>query len=233
MSKRSFILCGALVVVAVVSVFCYLTLWRNRAPCIAFLDSTRYDFGVVDEAASVKHEFRFENQGGSNLEIQEVKTGCGCTSAEVAQKLLRPGDNGKVVVTYTGRPTPRRETIPVWIVSNDPDHQVARLIMTGNVRTKVYWSPESVSFHCKQGTPNQFREVQFRTHMRGEFRIRAIVISTDKIAASWQENEKGIKCRISLSPSCPRGNSAEGVTLEFFINNDVREVHIPVYLLIQ
>jgi len=209
-----------------------LLLYVKKSPRIAFPEGTRYDFGIIDEEGLIKHEFLLENQGGSNLEIEDVKTGCGCTSTVLTKKVLAPGEDAKVIASYKGRPVNQREKIPIWIISNDPDKPIVQVILTGIVRTKVFWFPKSVSFNCEQGASNQFREVQCFTNMLGKFEVNKVLTSSDNIAASLDNNEKGIRCKIALNPSCPKGNSTEKVTLEFLIKNNVRKVDIPVFLMI-
>ena len=232
MTKQKIILYSILLLFCIPLFISFLLLYIKKPPSIAFPEGTRYDFGTVDEEGLIKHEFLLENQGGSNLEIEDVKTGCGCTSAILTKKLLAPGADAKVIVSYKGRSLNQREKIPIWIISNDPDKPIVQMILTGIVRTKVFWFPKSLSFNCEQGTSNQFREVQCLTKMLGKFEVNKVVTSSDNISVSVDKNEKGIRCKIALNPSCLKGNSTEKVTLEFLINNNVRKVDIPVYLMI-
>src|SRR5436190_10300323 len=52
----------------------------NSGPRITFAEP-RYDFGKVDSATMVKHEYIFTNTGNQTLEVTNVQPGCGCTTA--------------------------------------------------------------------------------------------------------------------------------------------------------
>ncbi len=45
--------------------------------------------------------FEFENKGDQTVEIQQVKTSCGCTTAELNQKVYQPGDSGEITGTFS------------------------------------------------------------------------------------------------------------------------------------
>ena len=61
------------------------------------------DMGDIKEDAVVTKEFEFTNTGGSDLVILSAKGSCGCTSPQYPLTPIRPGEKGKVSVTYTAR----------------------------------------------------------------------------------------------------------------------------------
>ncbi|MFM2269599.1 MAG: hypothetical protein RL757_3040 [Bacteroidota bacterium] len=61
------------------------------------------DMGDIKEDAVVTKEFEFTNTGGTDLVILSAKGSCGCTSPQYPLTPIRPGDKGKISVTYTAR----------------------------------------------------------------------------------------------------------------------------------
>ncbi|MFC1855383.1 DUF1573 domain-containing protein [Thermodesulfobacteriota bacterium] len=65
-----------------------------------YIKDAEHDFGEVEQHKSMKHIFILENKGDEDLEIKEVKPGCGCTAALLSSKIIKPGEKGEVEVTF-------------------------------------------------------------------------------------------------------------------------------------
>lgn len=72
---------------------------QRGAPKIQF-DSTTFNFGRVKSGEIVKHSFVFTNSGTATLEIMDVKTGCGCTTAGAWDKKVEPGKTGIIPLQF-------------------------------------------------------------------------------------------------------------------------------------
>jgi hypothetical protein len=103
-----------------------------QQPEIAF-DQEKWDFGRIKEGKVVTHIFIFSNKGGSSLEIQRVRTSCGCTAALVSQKILAPGENGELKVTFNTRGYAGNVSKYVYIHSNDPRHPQIQLSLNASI----------------------------------------------------------------------------------------------------
>lgn len=64
------------------------------------LSTTAFDFGTVPNTKAVSHVFEVRNTGRRPVEITEISTSCGCTTAEMAESSLSPGESTALVVTY-------------------------------------------------------------------------------------------------------------------------------------
>ncbi len=49
---------------------------------VAWLNDTNHDFGEIEKARPVQHDFTFINTGTDSLYIDNVRTSCGCTDTE-------------------------------------------------------------------------------------------------------------------------------------------------------
>lgn len=97
------------------------------------LDKNQYDFGNVEEGKLVEVKIGLKNTGKGVLEIQDVKTSCGCTAALVSSKKLNPGQNGNIRIELD---TANREGIftrTVTIYSNDPNGPNQVITLTANI----------------------------------------------------------------------------------------------------
>ena len=104
----------------------------QNAPVIDFNERV-YDFGEVKEGKKVEYTFKIMNKGKSDLQIRSVKASCGCTAANPATNLIKPGADTdlKVVFDSTGKLGLQNKTITV--ISNDPNNATTILRISGNV----------------------------------------------------------------------------------------------------
>ncbi len=61
---------------------------------------SRYDFGAVDEGATVARRFTFRNAGGRPLMISHASSSCGCTVPSWPRTPIAPGDTASIGVVF-------------------------------------------------------------------------------------------------------------------------------------
>jgi len=105
------------------------------APKLKF-EKTVIEFGSVKEGEPVSAEFSFTNTGQSDLNIREVKTNCNCTKTSVESNNVKPGEMGKLFVTFNsdGRKGVQHQQITVF--SNDPKGSMQMVALRGTVADK-------------------------------------------------------------------------------------------------
>ena len=64
------------------------------------LNVIEHDFGTVPNDKSVSQTFQVRNAGRGELEIAGLSTSCGCTTAEIGDRRLAPGETTDLTVTY-------------------------------------------------------------------------------------------------------------------------------------
>lgn len=67
-------------------------------------EHTRHNFGIFSQdTAVVSHDFVFTNVGKAPLIIHQASASCGCTVPEYTLEPIKPGEKGKITVTYNGK----------------------------------------------------------------------------------------------------------------------------------
>lgn len=67
-------------------------------------DTLRHDFGKFSaDDPVVKCSFAFTNTGTSPLVIHQAFASCGCTVPTFTKTPIKPGEKGKIDITYNGR----------------------------------------------------------------------------------------------------------------------------------
>lgn len=107
----------------------------KKLPVLRF-EKTTIDFGELDpDNPQAECVFTFTNVGKSKLIIHQVKTTCGCTTADYTKEPISPGGTGTIRVRYDGtgnRPGRIMKTIQVF--SNAKDG-MARIFIRGELKS--------------------------------------------------------------------------------------------------
>ena len=100
-------------------------------PMISF-DTDTIDYGEITKGSDGVRTFTFENTGDAPLEIQGVRSSCGCTIPKKPEAPIAPGEKGEITVRYdTNRVGVFRKTITVN--TNVPSSSIIALKIKGNV----------------------------------------------------------------------------------------------------
>lgn len=65
-----------------------------------FFEKTVHDFGRLKEGERVEYNFIFTNKGNADLLIDHCSGSCGCTVPEWPREPIRPGEKGKIKVSF-------------------------------------------------------------------------------------------------------------------------------------
>ena len=105
-------------------------------PSISF-DRTIHDFGDVPKSNGIiQTSFTVQNVGNENLEIGELSTSCGCTTAEISQGSIAPNEQATLTVYFDPdfHPEPTGEiTRTIFIPTNDPSFPEAEVKITVDI----------------------------------------------------------------------------------------------------
>jgi hypothetical protein len=117
---------------------------RGRGTPMLVLEAPVFDFGAVDQGAVVRHAFRLHNAGDGDLHIEGVHAPCGCTAGIISERVVPPGGEGSVEVTFdtTGFGGRKTKTLSLW--TNDSAEALHELTLTGEVRPKLVADPPMV-----------------------------------------------------------------------------------------
>lgn len=72
------------------------------APAIKF-EKNEHDFGKILQGELLSYTFKFKNTGNAPLIITSIEKTCGCTSPEYSKEPIKPGEEGKITITYDSK----------------------------------------------------------------------------------------------------------------------------------
>jgi len=100
------------------------------------IPSVSHDFGRIYKAWDVTHIFAVQNTGDADLEISNLVTSCGCTTAELSSAVIPPGQRADLTVTFDAdfHETQGEVTRLVWFATNDPTQPWVEVRISADVQ---------------------------------------------------------------------------------------------------
>lgn len=102
----------------------------------AVFESRDFNFGTIQQGASVEHTFRIKNIGKEDLIIRKWKPGCGCTSSQPEKTILAPGESTESKAIFHSAGQKGTITKSITVVTNDPAEPIVTLFINGEVQAQ-------------------------------------------------------------------------------------------------
>ncbi|SKB52823.1 Protein of unknown function [Sphingobacterium nematocida] len=90
-----------------------------------------HDFGTIPFNKPASYEFVFNNTGDAPIIVSEVAPSCGCSVADFSKAPIKPGDSGKIKVTYNA--ATKGPFTKSFTVKSNTKTPVKTLTVKGNV----------------------------------------------------------------------------------------------------
>lgn len=118
----------------------------GEVPAVRF-DTPDYDFGRVLAGSKVKHDYWFTNDGSGPLEILAVRPSCGCTASGEFDKIVQPGESGRIPIEVDTAKFNGSVTKSVTVHTNIPaPNNTVGLQIKGTVWNMVEVEPRAATF---------------------------------------------------------------------------------------
>lgn len=96
-------------------------------------DKAEYNFGrILEKNGKTSRTITLTNKGGKPVAISDVRTSCGCAAPTFTKQAIRPGQTGKVTITYDPYNRAGKFAKDIYILLNDGSNYVETKI-TGEV----------------------------------------------------------------------------------------------------
>lgn len=121
---------------AVCLLFTSVLIAQNPVPKIVS-PNPDHNFGEILESQIVSHSFEILNTGNAELKIEKVQASCGCTAAQPAKKILKPGEKTTIKVEFDASNRMGYQQKYVYVFSNDPETPQLRLSFTALIVERI------------------------------------------------------------------------------------------------
>ena len=175
-----------------------------------------FDFGTVEQGASVEHTFRVRNAGHAELRLDHVKTSCGCLAGLASAPDIPPGAEGRVNVVLDTARIAGHTTKVVTVYTNDPAAPSAGLALTGTVATDIVASPSPLYLGKLRRGETVEREIRVSPgRVDATYEVTTVEHTNPAVRTSLERLPDGSGQRIvvTLAPHVPLGRFNDQLVL--------------------
>jgi hypothetical protein len=97
------------------------------------LSQYNHNFGNVTEGEKLEAFIEVKNIGTSQLNIEQIKSSCGCTAALMSTKKLLPNESDKLKIIFDTKNLSGQVARTVTLFSNDSEHPTRVLTLIANI----------------------------------------------------------------------------------------------------
>jgi len=203
----------------------------GQGPVISF-DRTAHAFGRIPPKAKVQTRFEIRNTGDAVLELREVQTSCGCTTALPEKRSLKPGEGTLLEVQYD--PHRDRGLIHrgVSVFSNDPKRGRADLELQAEVVPSVLLSEYTCYFQGILRSERMEKSVRCFSSTDQAIHFKSLEAGTAPyLRAEAVQAGKELTLKLSLDASKLPANMRNGQQVVSLRTDDpdTPEVNLDVY----
>jgi hypothetical protein len=108
-------------------------------------DKPVYDFQQVTQGKTIVHNFTFRNTGDAPATIAHVSSSCGCTVANVSEKIIPPGKSGTIQSTFDTTDFSGPVTKEVFVYLSGQQKPAYTLIIKGMIFEELVITPKQVN----------------------------------------------------------------------------------------
>jgi hypothetical protein len=97
--------------------------------------STTFDLGKIKGSTQNEVEFKFTNEGKSDLILRNIRASCGCTAVQQGNQGIgiKPGESSSIKATFNSGSYNGKVTKTIYVYTNDPKNSEVVLMLTADV----------------------------------------------------------------------------------------------------
>lgn len=111
-----------------------------------FTKGLTHNFGTTPRGAQLTHSFEITNPYAVEMQITEIKSGCGCVTARAVKTTLQPRETTTIEVRMDGTRFVGPKTVGIRVTVGPRFISSAELRVSATGRTDVVFNPGQVSF---------------------------------------------------------------------------------------
>jgi len=97
------------------------------------LSKYNHNFGNIKQGEVLDLSIDVFNNGDSDLQINKIKSSCGCTAALMSSKLLQPNEKGELKIEFDTTNLTGQIARTITLFTNDPKHPTRVFTLIANI----------------------------------------------------------------------------------------------------
>jgi hypothetical protein len=179
-------------------------------------ETPTYDFGKAKSGDPIKHTFVFTNTGCETLQINNVRPGCGCTTAGEWTKKVEPGKTGEIPIQVNTANFNGPIMKNVSVDSNDKSQPTAVLYLKGTVWKPIDINPQFAMINVPPDTQGGSTVVKIVNNTDEPLTLSKPEVNNPSFSATLKTNQAGkeFELVVSVVPPIRTGYSQSQVTIK-------------------
>lgn len=193
-------------------------------PILSFTKDV-HDFGNINKGEKVTHEFEFKNTGKSDLTISDVKPSCGCTTATPEKATYKPGESGKIPVTFDSGRFSGEFSKTITVTSNDEANPKIQLKIMGKIMQDINIDPARLTLvNVKRGETVE-KEIMVSTDRLDKVEVTDVTANIDYLKFDTVRiDDKNVKIKVTfVGKDVPAENKRVNGMIEIKTNSETQQ----------
>ena len=197
-------------------------IFAARSPGVARVDweSKTLDFHPALTEKTIVAEFKFTNAGNRPIQILDVKSGCGCTTAIPDRTEYQPGEHGRITATFTLGERTGLQKIPVTVKLSG-ESEPARLLLVAHLPVFMTITPEVLSWQIGEAPEPKAAALHVEPGVR--LQITKVESIDPTFSATLETIEEGKDYRVVVKPETTSRELMAAVTVDALIAGEVQK----------
>jgi len=202
-------------------------------------DKTTFGFGRMAVNSKKEHTFVIRNEGEADLIMKEGQPTCKCTTFALDSKVLKPGEETRLVINWKAGVAPDREFSHGGdVYTNDPKNSEINFGVHGAIETPIevlpnIWSVGAINLDAKG-----FFQASIGSSLTDHLELEPVENPNGKVKVTLTPmNEKelskgtwlaGFQVNAEVAADIPTGKFEEEVTFNVIGIDDVPKINVTV-----
>lgn len=197
-------------------------IFATRNPGTARVDweNKTLEFHPVLTEKTIVAEFKFTNAGNRPIQILDVKSGCGCTTAIPDKTDYQPGEQGRITATFTLGERTGLQKIPITVKLSG-DGEPAKLLLIAHLPIFMTVTPELLSWQI--GEAPEPKAATLHVEPGVQLQITKVESIDPAFSASLETIEEGKDYRVVVKPETTSRELMAAVTIDALIAGEVQK----------
>ena len=109
--------------------------WAAQPRPVMALSAEQWDFGIIEQGQTATKDIEVANKGDADLKITFIRSSCAtCVGNLSGARLIKPGQKGKIALSFYSKGLAGRQSKVVYVHGNDPATPYRAIRIVGTVR---------------------------------------------------------------------------------------------------
>ena len=202
---------------------------RGHASSALAWDHAEVRLTAQEGDEKVVASFPVKNTSTQTVKVTKIETGCGCTSAQLAEPRLLPGASGELRVTFKLEGRVGSQSKVITIKTDESASESTQLWLKVDIISPVVVQPRMVFWRV--GDPTEPKVVAVTLVPGAEVKLGDATCDTADFTTSWEETKTSGSARLLIKPAA----TTQAITTQIHLNiwvKDVRRV-ITIYAIVR